>query len=102
LLKWSFLKHRLACNAGCLPEISLPGMWATSETLAVAGGGPEIWQSAVKGSVYVEFDVPANSLVGGGGPGIFSILGPNAGASQMFQLPLGGEFHQHTKILHKF
>jgi len=58
---------------------------------SVTVGGPEVWNSAKPGSVYVEFQVPTNSLVPGGGKGIFSILGSNASKSQLFQLQkLGG------------
>ncbi len=59
---------------------------------SVTVGGPSVWPSATKGSVYAEFQVPTNSLVNGGGDGIFSIIGPNAGASQMRPLQkLGGQ-----------
>lgn len=59
---------------------------------SVTVGGSNVWGSAPKGSVYVEFSVPTNSLVPGGGKGIYSILGPNASKSQLFQLQkLGGQ-----------
>ena len=59
---------------------------------SVTVGGPNVWNSAKPGSVYVEFQVPTNSLVPGGGKGIYSILGPNASKSQLFQLQkLGGQ-----------
>jgi hypothetical protein len=59
---------------------------------SVTVGGPNVWSSAKSGSVYVEFQVPTNSLVPGGGAGIYSILGSNAGKSQLFKLQkLGGQ-----------
>ena len=44
----------------------------------VATGGSEAFTAAAKGSVYVEFDVPIQSLLKGGKEGWFKVIGPNA------------------------
>ena len=45
---------------------------------SVAIGGADAFKGAAKGSVYVEFGVPTNSLVQGGQSNWFSVIGPNA------------------------
>jgi hypothetical protein len=44
----------------------------------VATGGPEAFTAAAKGSVYVEFQVPTNSLLQGGQVNWFKVLGSNS------------------------
>ncbi|NQZ38477.1 MAG: hypothetical protein HRT58_22640 [Crocinitomicaceae bacterium] len=69
-----------------------PAAVGAGNKTSVTVGGSDVWPSAVRGSVYVEFDVPTNCLVQGGGDGIYSILGPDASLSQMSQLKkLGGQ-----------
>ncbi|WP_422662695.1 hypothetical protein [Pseudomonas viridiflava] len=87
------------------------GRWMSPDELAqmqntnrvVQGGGGQTFIStngiadfkgaAPKGSVYVEFDVPANSLLQGGKDGWFKMIGPDAGKSQQFLLnKQGGEY----------
>ncbi len=57
---------------------------------SVTVGGSNVWNSAKKGSVYVEFDVPTSSLVQGGEKGIYSIIGADASASQKAALAKQG------------
>lgn len=62
----------------------------------VQGGGGQTFISingindfkgtAPKGSVYVEFDVPTNSLIQGGKDGWYKMLGPDAKPSQKYLL----------------
>ncbi|WP_156684303.1 TreTu family toxin [Pseudomonas sp. Leaf127] len=87
------------------------GRWMSADELAqmqntnrvVQGGGGQTFIStngiadfkgaAPKDSVYVEFDVPANSLLQGGKDGWFKMIGPDAGKSQQFLLnKQGGEY----------
>jgi len=56
----------------------------------VTKGGPTVFQGAPKGSIYVEFQVPTNSLLQGGKDGWFKILGPNATKSQLYLLEKQG------------
>ncbi|WP_296246852.1 hypothetical protein [Pseudomonas sp. UBA4194] len=76
------------------------GRWISSDELAqmqnpdkvVQGGGGQTFIStngisdfkgaAPKGSVYVQFDVPANILLQGGKDGWFKMIGPDPGKSQ--------------------
>ncbi|MDU8359244.1 DUF637 domain-containing protein [Pseudomonas syringae group sp. J309-1] len=87
------------------------GRWMFPDELAqmqntnkvVQGGGGQTFIStngiadfkgaAPKGSVYVEFDVPANSLLQGGKDGWFKMIGPDAGKSQQFLLNKQGGEH---------
>jgi filamentous hemagglutinin len=87
------------------------GRWMSPDELAqmqstnkvVQGGGGQKFIStngiadfkgaAPKGSVYVEFDVPANSLLQGGKDGWFKMIGPDAGKSQQFLLNKQGGEH---------
>ncbi|UZJ62008.1 filamentous hemagglutinin N-terminal domain-containing protein [Pseudomonas sp. KU26590] len=87
------------------------GRWMSPDELAqmqntnkvVQGGGGQTFIStngiadfkgaAPKGSVYVEFDVPANSLLQGGKDGWFKMIGPDAGKSQQFLLNKQGGEH---------
>jgi hypothetical protein len=57
---------------------------------SVATGGSSAFPSAASGSVYVEFYAPTNSLVKGGQPNWFSIIGNNASKSQLFMLQKQG------------
>lgn len=57
---------------------------------SVAIGGSKAFPAASKGSVYAEFQVPANSLIQGGQSNWFSILGPNSSKSMMFMLEKQG------------
>ena len=56
----------------------------------VTKGGSHLFNSAAKGSVYAEFQVPANSLLKGGKDGWFKMLGPNASKSQQYLLQKQG------------
>ncbi len=56
----------------------------------VTQGGSHLFSGAAKGSVYVEFQVPANSLLQGGKQGWFKMLGPNASKSQQYLLQKQG------------
>lgn len=42
--------------------------------------------TAPAGAVYVEFDVPTNSLLQGGEDGWFKLIGPDASKSQQFMM----------------
>lgn len=42
--------------------------------------------AASKGAVYVEFDMPSNSLLQGGKEGWLKMIGPDASKSQQFLL----------------
>ena len=84
------------------------GRWMSTEELAqmqstgkvVQGGGGQTFISingvndfkgaAPRGSVYVEFDVPTNSLIQGGNEGWYKMLGPNASGSQKYLLEKQG------------
>ena len=57
---------------------------------SISTGGFNSFTGAAKGSVYAEFQVPTNSLIQGGQPNWFSILGPNASKSQLFMLQKQG------------
>ncbi|CAB3909747.1 hypothetical protein LMG26842_05806 [Achromobacter dolens] len=91
-------------------SVTRVGRWMSPDELAqmqssgrvVQGGGGQTFIStngtldfkgaAPKGSVYVEFDVPANSLLQGGKEGWFKLIGPDASKSQQFMLnKQGGE-----------
>ncbi|WP_223815934.1 two-partner secretion domain-containing protein [Pseudomonas chlororaphis] len=87
------------------------GRWMSSDELSqmqstnkvVQGGGGQTFIStngfadfkgpAPKGSVYVEFDVPSNSLLQGGKEGWFKMIGPDASKSQQFLLNKQGGEH---------
>jgi len=80
------------------------GRWMSPDELAqmqstgkvVQGGGGQTFISvngvsdfkgaASKGSVYVEFDVPTNSLIKGGNDGWYKMLGTDAKPSQQYLL----------------
>ncbi|AZF03127.1 hypothetical protein C4J94_0327 [Pseudomonas sp. R5-89-07] len=47
------------------------------KTFISTNGIADFKGAAPKGSVYVEFDVPANSLLQGGKDGWFKMIGPN-------------------------
>ena len=49
----------------------------------VAAGGSDAYPSASKGSVYVEFKAPKNSLIQGGAPNWYKAVGPNASPTQI-------------------
>ena len=49
----------------------------------VATGGSDAYPSASKGSVYVEFKAPKNSLIQGGAPNWYKAVGPNASPTQI-------------------
>jgi RHS repeat-associated protein len=70
------------------------------QTFVSINGYTDYMPTAAKGTVYVEFDVPTNSLVSGGKVGWFKTLGPSAGRSQMNELnKLGGELQPEFKNL---
>jgi RHS repeat-associated protein len=56
----------------------------------VTQGGSHLFNGAVKGSVYAEFQVPANSLLQGGKQGWLKMLGPDASKSQQYLLQKQG------------
>ncbi|WP_274391715.1 hemagglutinin repeat-containing protein [Xanthomonas campestris] len=83
-----------------MSSVELDAMQSTNRV--VQGGGGQTYISvngagdfratAPSGSLYVEFDVPVNSLVQGGKQGWFKMLGPDASKSQKFMLgKQGGE-----------
>ena len=55
---------------------------AGGQTFVATGGGSEAFNAATKGSIYVEFQVPTNSLLQGGKSNWFKLIGPNASKSQ--------------------
>ena len=85
-------------------NVTRVGRWMSPDELAqmqnggkvVQGGGGQTFIStngvsdfkatAPAGSVYVEFDVPTNSLLQGGKDGWFKLIGPDASKSQQFML----------------
>lgn len=85
-------------------NVTRVGRWMSSDELAqmqnsgkvIQGGGGQTFIStngvsdykatAPAGSVYVEFDVPTNSLLQGGKDGWFKLIGPDASKSQQFML----------------
>lgn len=85
-------------------SVTRVGRWMSPDELAqmqrsgktVQGGGGQTFIStngasdfkgaASTGSVYVEFDVPTNSLLKGGKDGWFKLIGPDASKSQQFML----------------
>jgi filamentous hemagglutinin len=56
------------------------------QTFISINGALDFKGASPKGSVYVEFDVPANSLLQGGKDGWFKMIGPDAMNSQKFLL----------------
>ncbi|XMB50051.1 DUF637 domain-containing protein [Pseudomonas fluorescens] len=66
---------------------------AGGQTFISTNGIADFKGAAPKGSVYVEFDVPANSLLQGGKDGWFKMIGPEAGKSQQFMLNKQGGEH---------
>uniref|UniRef100_UPI0036D7C349 TreTu family toxin n=1 Tax=Photorhabdus sp. RM322S TaxID=3342825 RepID=UPI0036D7C349 len=56
------------------------------QTFISTNGASDFKGTAPKGSVYAEFDVPANSLLKGGKDGWFKMIGPDASKSQQFLL----------------
>jgi len=61
-------------------------------TFGSTNGSSSFFKQAQTNTVYVEFDVPANSLLKGGVEGWVKIIGPNAPKSQIFMVnKQGGE-----------
>ncbi|MFP9530483.1 hemagglutinin repeat-containing protein [Pectobacterium brasiliense] len=56
------------------------------QTFISTNGVNDFKGAAPKGSVYVEFDVPSNSLIQGGKDGWYKMLGSDAKPSQKYQL----------------
>jgi RHS repeat-associated protein len=56
----------------------------------VSTGGSSSFKAASKGSVYVEFEVAANSLLQGGKQGWYKALGPTAGKAMQSKLAKQG------------
>lgn len=56
------------------------------QTFISINGADDFKGTAEKGSVYVEFDVPTNSLIQGGKDGWYKMLGPDAKPSQLYLL----------------
>ncbi|MGW4776941.1 TreTu family toxin [Streptomyces filamentosus] len=46
-------------------------------TYVVSPGDPEAYKPTIKGSIYVEFDVPESSLISGGRPGDYKMANPD-------------------------
>nr|WP_237397765.1 RHS repeat-associated core domain-containing protein [Gilliamella sp. Pas-s25] len=85
-------------------SVTRVGRWMSPQELehmqstgkVVQGGGGQTFVSingandfkgvAANGSVYVEFDVPTNSLIQGGKEGWYKLLGPDAKLSQKYLL----------------
>ncbi|QTY27910.1 hypothetical protein [Flavobacterium sp. CS20] len=66
----------------------------------VSTGGPNAFTSAVKGSVYAEFEVATNSLLQGGKSNWFKALDPNSGQAMQSALnKQGGELLPQIKNL---
>lgn len=68
------------------------------QTMVDVGGGPTSYAAAAKGSVYVQFQVPTNSLLQAGKADWFKLIGP--GASDVMQTMLkkqGGELLPEAK-----
>ncbi|WP_177329233.1 hemagglutinin repeat-containing protein, partial [Pseudomonas sp. SHC52] len=63
------------------------------QTFISINGISDFKGAAPKGSVYVEFDVPTNSLLQGGKEGWFKMIGPDASKSQQFLLNKQGGEH---------
>lgn len=58
----------------------------------VTTGGHDSYTGADKGSIYVEFEVPKNSLIQGGKENWYKIVSPTASRSQKYQVEKqGGE-----------
>ncbi len=78
---------------------------AGSQTFISLNGSNDFKGAAQKGSVYIEFDVPKNSLIKGGKDGWFKMIGPNASKSQKMLLNKQGGSHlpsiQNLKIVDK-
>lgn len=92
-------------------SVTRVGRWKSSDELVqmqrsgkvVQGGGGQTFIStngasdfkgtASTGSVYVEFDVPTNSLLKGGKDGWFKLIVPDASKSQQFMLNKQGGTH---------
>lgn len=90
--------------AGSSPGYVRVGRWMSPDELAkmratgvvqegsggltfVANSGASSFRSQARsGSVYVEFDLPANSLLQGGRVDWFKTIGPDAPRSQLFKL----------------
>lgn len=66
---------------------------AGGQTFISTNGIADFEGAAAKGSVYVKFDVPANSLLQGGKDGWFKMIGPEAGKSQQFMFNRQGGEH---------
>jgi hypothetical protein len=78
--------------------------WSTKTDVSI-NGFQDFMPMAKKGQVYVEFSVPTNSLIYGGKPGWFHMIGPNGGASRKAALSKQGgqmlpEFENLTPVLH--
>ncbi|KFB99281.1 hemolysin [Trabulsiella guamensis ATCC 49490] len=56
------------------------------QTFISTRGASDFKSTAPAGSVYVEFDVPTNSLLQGGKDGWYKLIGPDASKSQQFML----------------
>ena len=56
----------------------------------VSTGGANAFGAASKGSVYAEFQIPANSLLQGGQTNWFKVIGPNAGNAMQAALQKQG------------
>ncbi|MGX9565514.1 TreTu family toxin [Pseudomonas sp. CFBP 5748] len=63
------------------------------QTFISINGALDFKGAASKGAVYVEFDVPSNSLLQGGKEGWLKMIGPDASKSQQFLLNKQGGQH---------
>jgi filamentous hemagglutinin len=64
-----------------------------AQTFISLNGPADFRASAPNGSMYVEFDVPSNSLLQGGKVGWFKMIGPDASMSQQYLLNKQGGAH---------
>jgi len=63
------------------------------KTFISTNGAADFKGATSKDSVYVEFDVPGNSLLQGGKDGWYKMIGPDASKSQQFLLNKQGGEH---------
>jgi hypothetical protein len=103
------VREIVTTEAEAVSEYTKVGRWMSREELEAmmksgkvqegAGGltfvatdGPGSFTAAPAGSVYVEFEVPTNSLLQGGKANWFKLIGPNASKTMQFMLQKqGGE-----------
>ena len=71
-------------------------------TFVSKNGPTDFVKQAPPGSIYVEFDVPTNSLVKGGKAGWYKLVGPRAtGVIKLMLKKQGGQMLPNVKSLSK-